>query len=250
MLIDEPPRSRGDIHFVLFGFPVRIHPLFWLMALVLGHNSPGVKPLVAWVAAVLISILVHEWGHALVMRGYGMRPWITLHGLGGVTSAGGGPGFAPALRAQDQVLISAAGPAADFLLAAAVCGAIVLSGHRLDYQWGLPSGLMVWPAGIVGSPLWTDFLADILFTSVVWAVLNLMPIYPLDGGQIAREVLLAARGREGMRQSLLLSVWTAAALAVLGLARGHDFFMALFFGVLAFQSYLLLRADRGAAGPW
>ena len=36
MLLNEPPRTRGDIHFVLFGFPVRIHPLFWLVALLLG----------------------------------------------------------------------------------------------------------------------------------------------------------------------------------------------------------------------
>ena len=53
-----------------------------------------------------------------------------------------------------------------------------------------------------------------------------------------------------MRQSLRLSLWTAAVLAAVGLARGHDYFLALFFGVLAFQSYVLLRADGGAAGPW
>ena len=249
-LLDEPPPSRSDLHFVLFGFPVRIHPLFWLMALVLGYNSGGAKEVAAWVAAVLIAILVHEWGHALAMRGYGLRPSITLHGLGGVTSARDGQGFGPPLRMWEHVLISAAGPAAGFLLAAAVCGAVYLSGHGLRCEFGLPSGFMVTPAEVVGTPLLTVFIAYILFASVAWGLLNLLPVYPLDGGQIAREVLLALRGHEGMRQSLRLSLWTAAVLAVLGLACGHEYFPALFFGVLAFQSYVLLRADGGAAGPW
>ena len=188
----NPRRARSDLHFVLFGFPVRIHPLFWLMALVLGYNSGGAKEVAAWVAAVLIAILVHEWGHALAMRGYGLRPSITLHGLGGVTSARDGQGFGPPLRMWEHVLISAAGPAAGFLLAAAVCGAVYLSGHGLRCEFGLPSGFMVGPAEVVGTPLLTVFIAYILFASVAWGLLNLLPVYPLDGGQIAREVLLAA----------------------------------------------------------
>ena len=107
-LLDEPPPSRSDIHFVLFGFPVRIHPLFWLMALVLGYNS-GAQEVAAWVVAVLIAILVHEWGHALAMRSYGLRPSITLHGLGGVTSARDGQGFGPPLRMWEHVLILGGG---------------------------------------------------------------------------------------------------------------------------------------------
>ena len=232
---------------MLFGFPVRIHWLFWLTALVLGYNRKGAGEVAAWVVAVLVSILVHEWGHALVMRAYGLRPWITLHGLGGVTSAGDGQGFAPRLRTWDHVLISAAGPAAGFLLAAAVCALVRLSGHHLDYEFGLPSGLMISPRGQVGSWLLTVFIRDLLFASVAWGVLNLLPVYPLDGGQIARELLLAARGHEGMRQSLLLAVWTAGALAVLGLSR-RDYFLALFFAVLAVQNYVLLQAGRGI-GP-
>ena len=109
-----------------------------------------------------------------------------------MTSARDGQGFGPPLRMWEHVLISAAGPAAGFLLAAAVCGAVYLSGHGLRCEFGLPSGFMVGPAEVVGTPLLTVFIAYILFASVAWGLLNLLPVYPLDGGQIAREVLLAA----------------------------------------------------------
>jgi Zn-dependent protease len=247
VLLGEPPRTRGDIHFALFGFPVRIHPLFWLMALILGYNSPGPKEIAAWVAAVLISILVHELGHALVLRACGLRPSITLHGLGGVTSSHNSQAFAPQLRTLEEVVISAAGPAAGFLLAAAVAGLIRLAGRHLEVYplFGLPCLVRIAPGEIIGSPVLTSLLNDIFFTSVIWGLLNLLPVYPLDGGQIARELFLAAQPRDGLRHSLIVSLSAAAAMAVAGLAYWHDYFVAIFFGYLAFQSYAVLQATGG-----
>ncbi len=252
MLLGEPPRTRGDIHFVLLGFPVRIHPLFWLMALILGYKSPGLKEIAAWVAAVLISILVHELGHALVLRAYGRRPSIALHGLGGVTSSNDAQAFAPQLRTVEEVVISAAGPAAGFLLAAAVAGLIRLAGRHLEVYpiLGLPCLVRVARGELIGSPVLTCLINDIFFTSVIWGLLNLLPIYPLDGGQIARELFLAAQPRDGLRHSLIVSLSAAAAMAFAGLAYWHDYFVALFFGYLAFQSYALLQAAGGRGQPW
>ncbi len=252
MLLDEPPPTRGDIHFMLFGFPVRIHWMFWLTALVLGCRLDGAREVVTWVAAVLVSILVHEWGHALVMRACGLRPSITLHGLGGLTSARGRSEFAPPLQTRQQVFISAAGPAAGFLLAAAICGAVVLAGRHLDldYVLGIPYRVWIVAERIRGVPLWIMLVDDVLFISLTWGLINLLPVYPLDGGQIARELLLTARGHEGLQQSLRLSLLAAAALAVVGLILWRDWFVALFFGYLAFQSYVLLQATRGSGRSW
>jgi Zn-dependent protease len=250
VLLDEPPPSRGDIHFMLFGFPVRIHPLFWVVAFLLGCRLDGARELVTWVAAVLVSILIHEWGHALVMRACGLHPSITLHGLGGLTSARGRSEFAPPLRTREEVLISAAGPAAGFLLAAAVCGVLILAGYRVLVRLNPSYGLLVAPAETVATPLLTALVDYILFISVTWGLINLLPIYPLDGGQIARELLLTARGHEGLQQSLRLSLVAAAAMALVGLILWRDWFVALFFGYLAFQSYILLQAARGSGRPW
>ncbi len=83
----EPKRTNYDIHFRIGSIPVRIHPLFWVIPLLLGIQ-PNVKPLHSfiWLAAVTVSILIHELGHALAIRYYGYRPWITLYALGGLAS--------------------------------------------------------------------------------------------------------------------------------------------------------------------
>ncbi len=249
MLLAEPPRTHGDLNFALLGFPVRIHPLFWLVALLLGPKSGDLKENAAWVAAMLISIIIHELGHALVMRAYGLQPSITLHIMGGLTSANRGQAFAPRLRPLDQVAISLAGPVAGFLLAAAICGAIVLSGHHVPFRVGLWFAELV-PTEPIGTPLLTYFIALVLLISVLWGLFNLLPIYPLDGGQIARELFMMAGSPQGLRQSLTLSLLVAAVLAGVSVVHWHDYFLALFFGYLAFQSYVMLQAYSGRAGPW
>ncbi len=55
-----------DLRFRFLGVPVRIHPLFWLVAAVLGWHEKNVPMTAFWVVCVLVSILVHEYGHALM----------------------------------------------------------------------------------------------------------------------------------------------------------------------------------------
>ena len=84
-MFSEPPRTPYDLNFHLFGIPVRICPWFWVAAVLLGSRSPGPVSLLIWVAAMLVSILVHELGHAAVLRRFGFPTWITLYGFGGLT---------------------------------------------------------------------------------------------------------------------------------------------------------------------
>ena len=87
MLLGEPPRTPYDLNFSLFGIPVRVHPLFWLVTLLLGYELAAMPPrCLTWIIAVFSAILVHEMGHALAMRAYGFQPWITLYGMGGLTA--------------------------------------------------------------------------------------------------------------------------------------------------------------------
>ena len=134
MLIGEPQPTQGDLHFRLFGFPVRIHPFFWLIAFLFGMSGTPPLPLVfAWVAAMFLSILIHELGHAAVMRYYGISPRITLYGMGGLAS------YEPsqvrdqrAFSTHAQIAIAAAGPLAGFLTAAVIVVAILLSGNSFE----------------------------------------------------------------------------------------------------------------------
>lgn len=249
MLLGEPERTQADLNFRLFGFPVRVHPFFWLVAGLLGiRASDDARELVIWIVAVFLGVLVHEMGHAVVMRWHGFAPSITLYGLGGLASYGGGAYGSQAMGPWRQIAISLAGPVAGFLLATAVCGVLVLSGTGIVLSWGLPFGLMVSPAGIIGSEMFTVFLNLILFVTVAYGILNLMPIYPLDGGQIARELFLLAMPRDGIRHSLILSMITAGAIAVLGVMQG-SIFLGVLFGMLAVSNYNTLQRYQ-SRGPW
>src|SRR4051794_41088064 len=88
MLLGEPAPTQGDLHFRLFGFPVRVHPFFWLTTVIFGMGGGPADPqrTLVWVGIVFVSILAHELGHATMQRFYGGHPWITLYGLGGLAS--------------------------------------------------------------------------------------------------------------------------------------------------------------------
>ncbi len=257
MLLGEPPQTPYDLHFSLFGIPVRVHPFFWLIAVLLGFR-PAPKlidiliPLLIWVVAVFLAILVHELGHAVVMRNYGFSPRIILYGMGGLASSGPAQVYdSRGNSTQAQILISAAGPGAGFLLAGLVIALLVLAGPgvqvvHLDENKIVP---FVAPAGRIGSVALTVFIWDLLFISIFWGVMNLLPVYPLDGGQIAQKILVAVNPVDGIRQSLLLSVATGIAVAVIGLVLLEELFIALMFGFLAYFSYRALQAYQGR-GPW
>ncbi len=243
MLLNEPPRSAYDLNFHLLGVPVRVHPLFWVVVVLLGlGGSSDPKLMLIWVGACFVSIVVHEMGHALAARAHGWEPWITLYGLGGLAS------YQPTRRSpRSQILISLAGPAAGFLFAALVVAILAAAGHEPRFD---PASRMRVPVDWI----WFEsrqanyLVYDLLYINIFWGLVNLLPIFPLDGGQVAREVFGLFSGPDGMRQSLWLSVIIAAGLAVLALTRLGDQFLAFFFGYLAYSSYSVIRAMFGPGG--
>jgi Zn-dependent protease len=245
VLLGEPPRSGGDLNFQLFGIPVRVHPFFWLIAVMLGiRGTEEVSDLLIWVVAVFVSVLIHELGHALVMRAYGIWPWITLYSFGGLASYS--PGEARHVGSFGQVLISFAGPGSQFLFVAVLAAIMKAAGYDV-VVW--TDGLLplVLPGETVVSWGLTHLLIDLMYVSVAWGVLNLMPVYPLDGGQIAREVFVAASPGNGISMSLILSIVAGAGVAFVALSQG-SIFLGLMFGLLAYGSYTTLQAYRNQRG--
>ena len=254
-MLVEPPRTPYDLRFRLLRFPVRVHPLFWLGAALLGANylDAGPEYLLIWVAVVLVSIVVHELGHAVVLRRFGTESQIVLYIFGGLAV----PWAAVSGRGR-RILVSLAGPVAGFLL----YGLIYASNRA--FAWAtLPNGL---PAN--GVPLW--FLYQMLiFVNLYWGILNLLPVYPLDGGQVSREVCVHVWGTRGRRTSLKLSIAVAGLIAVYSLlcmleARSGGGFTAslpgwfprgslwtaILFALLAFQSYQELQRQSWADTHW
>ena len=257
MFLAEPPPSQGDLRFRLFGFPVRIHPFFWVTTVLLGLNTSGQTPpaeLLAWVAVVLVSILVHELGHAFMQRQFGGHPWITLLGLGGLASCSDCD-----RRPSSQILISLAGPAAGFAFIALIVAAMRLSGHVVGWTAGelapvelagIESAMVMSLLGgrLYWEPLATNgansLFADLVQVNILWGLVNLLPIYPLDGGQVSRELFTLSNPSRGIAASLGLSAVVAGAMAAFALLRWHSFFTAILFGYLAYSSYRALEAYR------
>jgi len=250
VLLGEPPRTAYDLNFRIMSIPVRVHPMFWLVALLMGaRGSNDAKQLMIWIGVVLVSILVHELGHAIAMQCYGWRPWITLYGMGGLasydagfTSQAGSYGR-KGNSTTAQIVISAAGPAAGFLLAAIVISILYASGYWIPFFFNLKIG--------TGEPLrdpllWT-LAFDLLYVNIFWGLVNLMPIYPLDGGQISRELFLHSNSRDGLRQSIILSMFAAIGIAVYALSVDRTF-LAFMFGYLAYSNYQMMRPYGGGGG--
>lgn len=261
MLLVEPPRTAYDLHFRLLGIPVRITPFFWVVSVMLGWNlaqgfaaqsqgefSVGLA-LIIWTLAVLISLLVHEFGHALAFRLFGVDSDVVLYHFGGLAiprrSFEYGRSRQSWQEPKKQIIISAAGPVAQLLLAVVVAAIFYVGGfvvpnplpfiHQLDFL--VRDGR--WPPLALFA-----FEVSLIFSSVWWALLNLLPIYPLDGGQISREIFTLANAHQGIRYSLILSVAAAGAVAVWGFTH-NDNFMGIMFALLAYSSFQTLQAYFG-----
>jgi stage IV sporulation protein FB len=243
-MIGEPPPTQADLHFRAFGFPVRVHPWFWIVALLLGlGGGERADPFqtVLWVAVVFVAVLVHELGHAFTQRRFGGHPRITLYGVGGLASCDDCD-----RSPRSQILISLAGPGAGFLFAGVVIAILAATGHLNGFRLSLnpvdwtrydPN---YWLQYQKSSPRDT-MVSMLLFVNIFWGILNLLPIYPLDGGRIAREAFTLDNPRRGIVQSLWLSVVTAGLVAAWGLLL-NSIYMAALFGFLAYSSYQTLRA--------
>ena len=215
--------------FRLGSIPVRVQGWFLIMAVLLGSTDPNPVRIAIWVAVVAVSVMIHELGHALVGRAFGLLPRIELHGMGGTTSFERPPsstGEPPRpLGTLRHVAISLAGPFAGFLFAALVFAAEV-AGLRLTH------------------PLAAHTVGLLFAVNVGWGVFNLVPMLPLDGGNVLRHVLVGvappAHKEKADRIARIFSIVVAAGIALLAVQRGQ--WWVLYLGVLfAFRNVQSLR---------
>jgi stage IV sporulation protein FB len=211
--------------FKLGSIPVRIHGWFIIMAVVLGSNDSNPARLATWVAIVFVSVLVHELGHALVGRAFGLVPRIELHGMGGTTAFEAPANTEPRpLGAARNVAISLAGPFAGFALAL-VLFALQRAGLRPHH------------------PLARHAIGLLFAVNVGWGIFNLLPMLPLDGGNVLRSILVGAtkkRPELGDKIARVISVVIASAIAILAVQRRE--WWILYLGALyAFRNVQALR---------
>lgn len=263
MFMQEPEQSPYDLRFRLFDTAVRVHPWFWLMTilfnlkLITDQGAVGMLYLGIWTACVFVSILVHEFGHVFMGRYYGSDGYIVLYSFGGLAI-----GSYPMGGANQRIAVSFAGPAAGFLLFAVTASAAWLYNPTLTQS--LLLNLINEPGvGAGGAPDWAIQLIWYLFQiNLFWGLMNLLPIWPLDGGQISAELFQKADPNQGLRRALIVSIVTACLFsfqaAISGL-RGQpiipympkgDLFQVILFALLAYMSWQALQATGGGGGRY
>jgi Zn-dependent protease len=242
--LDPAPATRYDLRFSALGVPVRVHPMFWLVSILFAIQLPP-KFVVIWVAVVFVSILIHELGHALTIRSFGWYPLILLYTFGGLAI------YQPTHRdSRKELLISLAGPAAGLLLGAFAVLVLRATHHEVEFTFGGPAGISWTVAAGIGNPYLRAAIYFLLEVTIWWSLINLLPVYPLDGGQACRQILTLLRVPDAVIVSLKISLVAAAAVAIYSLARLQDYYLAAMFGYLAYQSFNTLQGYYGRGGGY
>jgi Zn-dependent protease len=219
------------LSFKLFNIPVVIGIDFLICVSILAYNRLTM-PLyfVTWFIVVFISIMIHELGHALSFRLFGCTPWIRLYGFGGQTGIGEGQNIKP----WQDLVTSIAGPAAGLLF-----GGIIILIQPF------------FPVSDIADQVFIDLIA----VNIWWGLINLIPLYPLDGGHVAKIAIVHFFKAKG--EKIFYGFSMVAAIAIGGVCVFlNQYWIAIISGFLFFNNLQTLRqlseigADRGLSSEF
>lgn len=191
-----------------WGIDIYMHVTFLLIVLwvafsywVQFHSWSAVLGGVIFILAIFVCVILHEYGHALMARRFGVGTRdITLYPIGGMARLERIPE-----KPQEELWVALAGPAVTLAIAVIVFAILVAAGTPLTLQsFRLESG---------------SFLVRLFAVNVLLFVFNLLPAFPMDGGRVLRALL-------AMRIDYLRATQIAA-----GVGQGMAFLFG-FIGVL------------------
>ncbi len=192
----------------------------------------------ALIVAVFTCVTLHEMGHTAAARSFGIEvKSIVLWPLGG---------FASLKRRPEQtwqnLLIVAAGPAVNLILALILINLALGERYLLHYLVLPDLSLFLYRLNVY------SFLLGLIIANLSLFVFNLVPIYPLDGGQMARDVLTMLFGERRADQAMVFISFPLALILLLAGFVTYDIFLILTGVVLLFTSLSLsMRMSNGMA---
>jgi len=199
------------------GIPIRIHFTFVLILVYVGFLSSGqghaVLPAFLGLFVVFVCVILHELGHALVARRFGVETLeIVLYPIGGVARLKSLP------SGKAELLIAIAGPAVNlailmllFPVAVFMLGLALFQGEMFDLEGS---------AGLLGLLIWVNGML-LLF--------NLIPAFPMDGGRILRSTLTLLGMPEDRATNIAAGIGQAIAVlfAIIGLLSREPFLVLI-----------------------
>ena len=219
--------TEFDARFQIFGIPVRIHPIFWLSSAWLVWDASQQNPGLIFIGilCVLISVLVHELGHAFFIRRFGYPSEIVLYFLGGYATS-------TRFRTGRNIIVSFAGPAAGFLLYGLVLA--------IDYWL-----VMNHRPFLIEYPAVYFALGILKFANLFWNLLNLIPVQPLDGGQIMAAVVYHFVKRRPQEWATLISIAASGSVVLLAVKYAPGLRMLMiFFGIIGGQHVIYYNVNK------
>lgn len=229
------PTHSGSFRFFRFaGIQVFVHWSWFVVAMLQISTRWGnyASPIwaVAQYLALFVIVLLHEFGHAFACRQTGGRAdQIVLWPLGGVAFV------RPPPRPGAELWSIAAGPLVN----------VVLVPILLGVSW-----IAMYAGWTAGSPDLRRFLSLLMWLNGGLLIFNLLPIYPLDGGQILRSLLWFKLGR-GRSLQIAAVLGLAGVAVLLGLAVWWQSLwtgiMALFLGQRCLIGYREAQAMKALA---
>jgi Zn-dependent protease len=227
-----------------FGIDLYVHGTFWLLPLLIFVSGwmSGLTPAalafdLTFIFAIFACVALHEVGHALAARAYGIGTRdITLYPIGGVASLERMPE-----KPGREIVIALAGPAVNVVIA-------------LGLFAGLAAGALINPfsLSIVQTGVVEEFATRLILANAILAGFNLLPAFPMDGGRVLRAVLAIGMPRvRATAAAVAVGSVVAAGFLVLGVAKGHFGLMAV--AVVVFllgQAELAQVRAQAAAREW
>jgi len=226
----------------IWGIDIYMHATFLLIVAwvafsywIENHTLSAVLGGVFFILTLFLCVILHEYGHALTARRYGIKTRdITLYPIGGVARLERLPE-----KPIEELWVALAGPAVNFVIAAILIGLLVFSGDQLQPRLLSLSSLT---SG--------NFLARLLTINLVLALFNLIPAFPMDGGRVLRAIL--AMNIDHVRATQIAATVGQAIALVFGLVGLFTdpflLFIALFVWIGAEQEASMARIKNSLGG--
>lgn len=135
------------------------------------HSVAAVVGGIAFIVALFACVVLHELGHALAAKRYGIETKdITLLPIGGLARLERMP-----KEPRQELVVAIAGPLVNVVIAGAIYIALLLSGTSVS----------ITGATLMGAP----FLTQLMYVNIVLVIFNMLPAFPMDGGRVLRALL-------------------------------------------------------------
>jgi len=200
------------------GIHVRVH---WSFALLIGFilysgfaaGGSAVNVLfdVLFILALFACVVLHEFGHALAARSFGIPTRdITLLPIGGVARLARMP-----RKPSQEFIVAVAGPAVNVVIAGLLAAILIPTmGLPLEMSTQVSAG---------------NFLPQLLWTNIALVVFNMLPAFPMDGGRVLRSLLaMFTDYAAATRMAALIGQMFAGLFALLGFFNPFMFLLAAF----------------------